>query len=71
MNEDIKGIFRKHFDQLREYVKNTENQTRRNTYSYAMEEIIDLYSEICGTSYDEAANELHQSTDEGKEKSRR
>ena len=57
MNERIKRIFRKHFDQLKECAEHT--QTRKTEYSYALEEITDLYADICDISYDAAASELH------------
>lgn len=66
MDEEIKRIFCKHFDMIAKHFENASGGVKR-AYSYAMVEITDLYADICGISYDAAANEL-QNADE---KSRR
>ena len=57
MGEEIKRIFRKHFDQLEKCAEYT--QAHKTEYQYALEEITDLYADICDISYDAAASELH------------
>lgn len=65
LDEGIKRIFRRHFNQLRECAENT--QTRKTIYSYAMEEIADLYADVCGITYDTAAAELHSGENDDEE----
>ncbi len=70
MNEEIKQIFQKH---LRKDVDGFSSAPAedKGLYAHAMVLMAKIYSDIYEMSFDEAANELHQGSDESKEKSRR
>jgi len=59
MDEKIKRIFHKHFD---DECALAERHPRCVEYSYSQELLIDVYADICGISYDAAAAELHAIT---------
>lgn len=58
MDERIKRIFRERFNVLSEKFEQSSGQELL-AVSVAMDELKELYSAICGISYDAAATELH------------
>lgn len=62
MDEGIKRIFRRHFKMLSEKFERL-NGRKLFMVSAAMDKLTELYSEICGISYNAAAAELHGGDD--------
>ncbi len=73
MDEEIKRQFLICAKVLMGTGKNDDRSDLKKAFdAHALTMIIGLYSNICGISYDEAANELHQASDNtSEEKSRR
>lgn len=65
----IKQIFSKYIRQRAEDSKTSESGKFKVAVSFAMCDVTELYSQIFGISYDEAANKLHEEINDQKEAS--
>ncbi len=65
MDEGIKRIFCKYFGRYEDKFKAARSDsTGKSIYACALNVITGLYADVCGISYDTAADELHGGVDD-------